>query len=900
MGQAIGRGGCQEPPSPHFNLQEQPGQAPQSGKNCGTAAACLHECGTTVSDVGSRVLPLHSTQLRCHRRGPVSTGKEGPRVRQRHTRVETGERSGASSTKRSGDPRRDAAVTCFDSGRAGEDNILGAVVASRQVRRSPTRHRQKNLVLFSPHPSGGGDRHTSGLSSVEIRPHRCTSLQQDLCGAVCGRASATGHDTRTETAVLPRYASCAPSSTSPSWHAQSPTRGSARADGGRSASRADSASDAARDAGRAVSPTQLHPSVTVRRRGVHPNTSLSSAPPNGVVAREEPLPCVVIAGGGAGVEESICATKDKEAQAGQVPIYSTIAGWWTRILEWSPDNDDISPFQIDEIFMPSSAHPGPTIFVSTADGRRVKLRPTRRVKSNLPLAGVVGPNLNVAKIRADAISLDLPKADELLTLLDLVVTDCKLLENMKDTPEPIPDQFVARNWLPFDLSMMLESSVVDEFRGRGIFGKAFKVPKDDDVSRFILDCRLLNSLVESPNIDMGLPRIHEIMDELLQGPWRHVTSIDATSFFYQIPLHPRIRRLFCFKAGCRRGFFKKYCMCALPMGFTLAPVIAQHIAQFICNVFLQRMPNVFCKPWVDNFIIATTTQGSLHAAKQVFSSILTEYGLVCKPFDDSGNLLGLHFNLIGDKSVSLAADFTTKLEERLSQINAESMSEREFLQLAGGITYMNYTVVRSPLCFSPALLAELFRVSKMVATHGMDDGRVFVPSALLHSELEMWLAVVRECPTLYASQLVRPPITQTLWTDSSTQALAVVDERPQSDVCTIFRAPCPCDSRQIFLCETLAVILGQLQFARPESHARICTDSRILFFTLTKGHSMCPLLNEMIRDILSTDWFQEVTWVPTKEQRADPLTRDQFRPHPRAPLSVPAQWHHSKWFIHRS
>jgi hypothetical protein len=515
---------------------------------------------------------------------------------------------------------------------------------------------------------------------------------------------------------------------------------------------------------------------------------------------------------------------------------------------------------------------------------------------------VVGPELFVDKIRTDALRLGF---SDLVTLLDLVVTDCKMLLDVSpEVLQTASHSYVARHWQPGDMDMLLNSAVVEELRNdvRGILGKAFKVPKDGAVSRFILDCRLINSAYcPDVKIDMALPRIHDIISDLLTGPWRFVTSIDATSFFYQIPLHEKVRSLFAFKAGFRRGAFRRFCLRALPMGFKLAPIIAQHVANFFCAVLTSRMPGIYCKAWVDNFIIATTTEGSMHAAKACFDSIIAEYGLVCKPYDDSGNLLGMHFRLQGTKSVSPSAEFSDKLEKQLSEVfESASMTNREFLKVVGGVIYLNYTIQRSPLCFSPAILQELHRVSKSVATDGLDEDHQFTPSSQLRTELSMWLSVLRDGPILNASHLSHQPVTQTIWTDASIHSLAAVNERMLFDAWAIFQAPFPCTPQQMYLCEALAVVLGKLQFQKANDRARIITDNQILFYALKKGHSMSPLLNEMLRVILSSEWFQSIAWVPTDHQRADPLTRHLSAPLARTPLNISPQWSQSRWFIHRS
>jgi hypothetical protein len=121
----------------------------------------------------------------------------------------------------------------------------------------------------------------------------------------------------------------------------------------------------------------------------------------------------------------------------------------------------------------------------------------------------------------------------------------------------------------------------------------FSVPKKDGSGRFIMDCRSLNaaSTVSWPCL---LRPVRDLVGPLLANDW--LGEYDASSWFHQFELAPRLARWFGWSVGCLRGI-----QATMPMGWLNAPAIAQAVALLL----LSGLPG---GAYIDNFFAGGGTE----------------------------------------------------------------------------------------------------------------------------------------------------------------------------------------------------------------------------------------------------------------------------------------------------
>lgn len=535
-------------------------------------------------------------------------------------------------------------------------------------------------------------------------------------------------------------------------------------------------------------------------------------------------------------------------------VHETLTAAWDEIL--SPKDDrDLAIFDI--VIWSSGTF---DLQFSLLGEKPTKLRAPRQT-TTLPLQEVLGPGIRVQKIRED------PDCDaELAHLLDLCITDCKMLQFLP-SQRPYRPQKVSRNWDDDDMDMLEKAGVIEAGPSMLDSG-AFKVAKDESWSRFILNCKFFNQLLSEGGFKipaMGLPRLHTILAEALK--FEYCATADAKSYFYQIPLHIKMQQWFGFLAGRRRGAFRRFVMKALPMGFCCAPAIAQRISNFIIKKLTDLIPNIAAFVWVDNFVIFAHEKGTLHAAQVALENLLKEFNIQIKAWDLSGDLLGLHFDLI-NKTISLQPEFVQNTLSLDAWVRPQD--NIAFLKLAGSVMYANHTVMRTPLCFFPAFMSHLTVVSQAVAK---GSNCVIAYSAALFNELSMLFGIIRDGLPLTPDRMPQVECTHDVWTDACTKTIAAVLELPSLDIIKTFTpsSGATIPPKKMFLAETLAVLMASCLWASWNLH--LLTDNQIVYYALTKGHSSSALMNKFLQRIFIANNIPSWEWQSTTILRADGPSR---------------------------
>lgn len=111
-----------------------------------------------------------------------------------------------------------------------------------------------------------------------------------------------------------------------------------------------------------------------------------------------------------------------------------------------------------------------------------------------------------------------------------------------------------------------------------ILNGLFLVPKTEEVSRVILDCRPLNKMCGAPP-HLSFATIADIFRMLNFSETTFTATADFRHWFYQLPLHTNLRDLFGIRCGDQTYRLKVWAM-----GFAWSPFVAQGISMTIAKI----------------------------------------------------------------------------------------------------------------------------------------------------------------------------------------------------------------------------------------------------------------------------------------------------------------------------
>ena len=197
---------------------------------------------------------------------------------------------------------------------------------------------------------------------------------------------------------------------------------------------------------------------------------------------------------------------------------------------------------------------------------------------------------------------------------------------------------VSRALSDIDIAMLLEAKIIVRREGKFAL-PSFKVPKKNPKeARLITDCREINERLKIFTDErMNIPRLHTLMHWGTQYPV--IWSIDANAYFFQFKLKGKPALWFPLRATNKRGEFESFMLRKLPMGFSLAPIIAQRSSNLVieeCTAkFSARGLDCKAAAWVDNFIIFAQTPEVAKEAMAILSDTLEEFDIKCKEVDKS-------------------------------------------------------------------------------------------------------------------------------------------------------------------------------------------------------------------------------------------------------------------------
>eukprot|EP01060_Flectonema_neradi_P020546 TRINITY_DN2805_c0_g1_i5.p1 TRINITY_DN2805_c0_g1~~TRINITY_DN2805_c0_g1_i5.p1 ORF type:complete len:934 (+),score=21.11 TRINITY_DN2805_c0_g1_i5:197-2803(+) len=175
------------------------------------------------------------------------------------------------------------------------------------------------------------------------------------------------------------------------------------------------------------------------------------------------------------------------------------------------------------------------------------------------------------------------------------------------------------------------------------FSGAFTVPKKQAGHlRFILSCVTINAAVRADvqKPPCSLPSYSEMITTIM--PNGYIMEYDFRSFFFQFPLPPECRNYFSFRVP--GGIFR---MTRLPMGFSLAPQVAQALSRKLGEEASKGLRVSFV-PWIDNLVFTAPKPETLREVDIRFRRLCKRYNVVIGEFTPpvrKASFLGLEVDL---------------------------------------------------------------------------------------------------------------------------------------------------------------------------------------------------------------------------------------------------------------
>jgi len=130
------------------------------------------------------------------------------------------------------------------------------------------------------------------------------------------------------------------------------------------------------------------------------------------------------------------------------------------------------------------------------------------------------------------------------------------------------------------VSEMHKADIIEPSTNPFYNSSIFLVDKKDNTKRMIVDLRRLNANIVPMQIQ--LPKINELIDEILSSNCLYISTADLKSSFYQCSLAPESRPYTTFSDP--EG--KKWQFCSAPMGLSTSPA---HLTLILLRVQIRYL-----------------------------------------------------------------------------------------------------------------------------------------------------------------------------------------------------------------------------------------------------------------------------------------------------------------------
>ena len=331
--------------------------------------------------------------------------------------------------------------------------------------------------------------------------------------------------------------------------------------------------------------------------------------------------------------------------------------------------------------------------------------------ASLPLAPVSASCIDLDKLKALAAGQD----DMLACTLDLLTHAPAFEAQLTGDPAELLGRFPASR-PSATIDGLVDASVLAPCaRGQARAPcTVFPVVKKDGVStRGVVDPQI-NSIWDNSSTPARLPFLLTRLSDLgrTAKPFTHGCTLDMRSAFYQFSLHPDVAAYFAMRL--KRG--PHYLHSRLPMGFRPAVhfcqssllVLGAEAVNRLCNTRGFDPDSFFVDGWVDNLVIAGTSEYHCEVLLQEILRVAEEIGMNItpeQPIATSITWCGLLIDL-SRGTYSLKSDWLKPVRELTLDLvsgECESINPLLFEQLRGKLVYATYIQNFPMVRLSPVL-----------------------------------------------------------------------------------------------------------------------------------------------------------------------------------------------------
>lgn len=292
------------------------------------------------------------------------------------------------------------------------------------------------------------------------------------------------------------------------------------------------------------------------------------------------------------------------------------------------------------------------------------------------------------------------------------------------------------------------------------YSMVFSVPKANGSRRFILTCKP-NPVLDCPTFKMST--LPAILPLLRRNDW--MTSVDLTSAFSFVPLHPVTQPLLSFVYRGRHFQFT-----AMPFGLNSAPRTFTEMLRPVLAHMMQVFPGLRAWAYIDDLLIAHRSRATTAAATAELQALLASLGFEVNVKKSqvipSHVITYLGFVLdTKDMTVSLPGSKKKSLSRLIANwlSPTHSPSIRELASLVGLLNSVR-PAVPSALLFSGALQAA--RTAAKAVPRTLWDSPLPPLPPTAWRELAWWRELL-STPGRISAPMQPPPPTVILETDAS-------------------------------------------------------------------------------------------------------------------------------------
>lgn len=483
--------------------------------------------------------------------------------------------------------------------------------------------------------------------------------------------------------------------------------------------------------------------------------------------------------------------------------------------------------------------------------------------------------------KAPAESLDQIACKELHvpSMKNLVVNSC---ESSSWITEASSLQALLRRH-PVHSRQVLQSYLVDSdwtvLENRGLLRRVTNKPKAfariftvneplKNRRRLIVHPQLINKLIkDSGDVPKAaftsMPSLHSLMAEK-----KYFLSIDMKCYFYQFPLCESVQAFFGAFRVTKEGDRIFYVFTKLPMGFSLAPKIANDMTMFLAT---EAGFNEYAV-CIDNLFVFTYSKEEAEALKERFLQVANTYRVTLSQCEvlRSGNVLGAFVDLEA-QTVNVPEKTRTEHKEIFQRAQADSRQRTEDWWKISSLIIWCMWVRQIPF----GRFLEPIRLMSRIGRHTHLQWHTFPHWELTgqqHQRMKTAIDAVLGPP----SRLRKRPISRTdgeLYSDACDTGYGIVSVFKNVEVWTRRWSR---DEADLHInVKELIALREAVQIAKNRNLQNPCfyVDSQVVLAQIQRRYSLDWLTNSHIQSILNYYDHIDIRWIPSEDNLADEPSR---------------------------